>query len=86
MRSNWKPRLGSPATQVGLPCSLAVGVGLRPRSASSAIVTDPSRYTRSGRWHLTSRWMRKICSHTIGVMLCQREGLSLLSFGELIED
>ncbi|MFB6285698.1 MAG: IS982 family transposase [Candidatus Bipolaricaulia bacterium] len=24
-------------------------------------------YTRD-RWHLTSRWMRKICSHTIGVI------------------
>ena len=38
------------------------------------------------RWHLTSRWMRKVCSHTIGVLLCQREGLSPLSFGEPIED
>ncbi|MFB6249548.1 MAG: IS982 family transposase [Salinibacter sp.] len=38
------------------------------------------------RWHLTSRWMRKICSHTIGVLLCQREGLPPLSFSELIED
>jgi hypothetical protein len=38
------------------------------------------------RWHLTSRWMRKVCSHRIGVLLCQQDGLSPLSFGELIED
>lgn len=38
------------------------------------------------RWHLTSRWMRKVCSHTIGVLLYQREGVPPLSFGVLIED
>ncbi len=36
------------------------------------------------RWHLTSRFLRKILSHTCCVLLCQREGLSPLRFSELI--
>lgn len=34
-------------------------------------------------WHLTSRFWRKILSHTCCVVLCQREGLSPLRFSEL---
>lgn len=34
-------------------------------------------------WHLTSRFWRKILSHTCCVMLCKREGLSALRFSEL---
>lgn len=36
------------------------------------------------RWHLTSRFLRKILSHTCCVLLCQREGLSPLRFSELV--
>jgi hypothetical protein len=36
------------------------------------------------RWHLTSRFLRKVLSHTCCVLLCQREGLSPLRFSELI--
>ena len=38
------------------------------------------------RWHLTSRWYRKLCAHTLGVVLCQAEGLPPLRFSELIDD
>lgn len=35
-------------------------------------------------WHLRSRFLRKILSHTVAVLLCQRTGLSPLRFSELI--
>lgn len=38
------------------------------------------------RWHLCSRWLRKLCSHTIAVLLCQQQGLSPLRFSELVTD
>ena len=38
------------------------------------------------RWHLTSRWYRRLCAHTLGVVLCQAEGLPPLRFSELIAD
>lgn len=38
------------------------------------------------RWHVYSRWMRKIASHTMAVLLCRREGLPPLRFSELITD
>jgi len=37
-------------------------------------------------WHLTSRWMRKLLSHSIAVMFCHQVGLSLLRLAELIVD
>jgi hypothetical protein len=36
------------------------------------------------RWHLTARWLRKIVSHTLAVLLCQRAGLSPLTFAHLL--
>jgi hypothetical protein len=36
------------------------------------------------RWHLTSRFLRKVLSHTCCVLLCQRERLSPLRFSELV--
>ncbi|HET7270352.1 MAG TPA: transposase [Rubrobacter sp.] len=39
------------------------------------------------RWHLASRWLRKVLSHTIGVYLCQQTGLSSpLRFSDLLTD
>lgn len=38
------------------------------------------------RWHLTSRFMRKVLSHTMAVYLCQQIGLSPLRFAELLTD
>ena len=35
-------------------------------------------------WHLTSRWMRKLLSHTIAVFYCCQTGLSPLSLAKLI--
>lgn len=35
-------------------------------------------------WHLSSRWFRKILSHTCCVYLCQRAGISPLRFSELV--
>ena len=26
-------------------------------------------------WHLVARWLRKLASHTLAVLLCQRAGL-----------
>lgn len=38
------------------------------------------------RWHLTSRFLRKVVSHTMAVYFCQRLGLSPLRFAELLID
>jgi hypothetical protein len=38
------------------------------------------------RWHLTSRWLRKVLSHTMAVYFCQQVGLSPLRFAELLTD
>lgn len=35
-------------------------------------------------WHLTSRFLWKLLSHSCAVLLCQRAGLSPLRFSELI--
>ena len=35
-------------------------------------------------WHLISRWLRKVVSHTISVFLCQKAGLSPLQFASLV--
>jgi Transposase DDE domain len=37
-------------------------------------------------WHLCSRWLRKIASHSLVALLCQQAGISQLSFAELITD
>jgi hypothetical protein len=37
-------------------------------------------------WHFRSRFLRKFLSHTIAVLLCRREGLSPLSFWQLLTD
>jgi DDE family transposase len=38
------------------------------------------------RWHLTSRWLRKVVSHTMAVYFCQQVGLSPLRFTDLLTD
>jgi Transposase DDE domain len=35
-------------------------------------------------WHLCSRWLRKVLSHTTAVLLCQQHGLAPLSFRQLV--
>jgi hypothetical protein len=35
-------------------------------------------------WHLAARWLRKLVSHTIAVLLCPRAGLSPLAFAQLV--
>lgn|SRR5512144_190545 len=35
-------------------------------------------------WHLTARWLRKLVSHTIAVLFCQRAGLSPLACAHLL--
>ncbi len=37
-------------------------------------------------WHLYSRWLRRILSHTLAVFFCQRQHLPTLSFAKLIAD
>jgi Transposase DDE domain len=36
-------------------------------------------------WHLVARWLRKLASHTLAVLLCQQTGLAPLSFEQLLE-
>jgi len=38
------------------------------------------------RWHAVSRWLRKMASHTMAVLLCRQQGLPPLRFAELIDD
>lgn len=39
------------------------------------------------RWHLASRWLRKVLSHTVSVYLCQQTGFSSpLRFSDLLTD
>ena len=35
-------------------------------------------------WHLMARWLRKLASHTLAVLLCQRAGLAPLAFAQLL--
>jgi len=37
-------------------------------------------------WHLASRWLGKVLSHTFAVLFCQRLGLSPSRFPQLITD
>lgn len=37
-------------------------------------------------WHLWSRWLRKILSHTVAVLLCQQQGLPPLTFDQMVVD
>jgi hypothetical protein len=38
------------------------------------------------RWHLTSRWLRKVLSHTMAILFCQQARLAPLSFAELLSE
>ena len=38
------------------------------------------------RWHVYSRWIRKITSHTMALLLCRQQGLPPLRFAGLIAD
>jgi Transposase DDE domain len=35
-------------------------------------------------WHLLARWLRKVLSHSVAVLLCQRAGLSPLALEDLV--
>jgi hypothetical protein len=35
-------------------------------------------------WHLSSRWLRKVLSHTLAALLCQRRGLGTLRLAQLV--
>ena len=37
-------------------------------------------------WHLWSRWLRKLLSHTIAVLLCQQAGVPPLRFAQLVTE
>jgi len=37
-------------------------------------------------WHLCSRWLRNVLSHTTAMLLCQQHGLGSLHFSQLIAD
>jgi hypothetical protein len=38
------------------------------------------------RGHAVSRWLRKMASRTMGVLLCRQQGRPPLRFAELIDD
>lgn len=42
-------------------------------------------WARDG-WHFSSRFVRKILSHTMAVVFCQKEGISPTRFSELLSD
>jgi hypothetical protein len=37
-------------------------------------------------WHFSSRFLRKILSHTMALIFCRREGVSPTRFSELLTD
>ncbi len=37
-------------------------------------------------WHFWSRWLRRVLSHVVAVLTCQRQGLSPLRFSQIIVD
>lgn len=37
-------------------------------------------------WHLYSRWLRKVLSHSVAILFCQKVGVSFLQFENLIID
>jgi hypothetical protein len=52
-------------------------------------LVERSRITRvwaRDAWHLWSRWLRTVVSHTFAVLLCQQRGLSPLQFDKLLTD
>jgi hypothetical protein len=63
-------------------------VGLRRRieTVTSQLVEryGAKRVWARDVWHLTSRWFRKILSHSCCVWLCQQAGLPPLRFSELL--
>jgi hypothetical protein len=36
-------------------------------------------------WHLAARWLRKLTSHTMAVLLCQQAALASLAFAQLLD-
>jgi hypothetical protein len=47
---------------------------------------DVKRVWAKDLWHLCSRWLRHVLSHTFAVYLCQQNGISSLRFAELISN
>ncbi len=47
---------------------------------------NPKKVWARDRWHLTTRFLRKVLSHTMAVHFCQQVGLSPLRFAELLTD
>jgi hypothetical protein len=44
------------------------------------------KWTRArDEWHLMARWLRKLVSHTLAVLLCQRAGLAPLACAQLLQ-
>src|SRR3954452_2148086 len=42
------------------------------------------RVRAGDEWHLVARWLRKLASHTLAVLLCQQAGLAPLAFARLL--
>jgi hypothetical protein len=34
-------------------------------------------------WHLAARWLRKLASHTMAVLFCQRTGFASIAFNQM---
>ncbi|MFM9616166.1 IS982 family transposase [Streptomyces niveiscabiei] len=81
------PPHGKPRTAAPLPRALT----RKRRRVETVIGQLVDRYHLKrvwarDAWHLWSRWQRKLLSHTIAVLLCQRTGLPPLRFAQLVTD
>ncbi len=51
---------------------------------SGGVLGEAKKVWTRDAWHLLARWLRKVLSHTLAVLLCQRAGLSPLAFEALV--
>jgi hypothetical protein len=85
-------RLLAPRGSSGKGCSLWLRFLVHKRRTIETVIGqlvgryDAKKMWARDRWHLTSRWLRKVLSHTMAVHLCQRAGLSPLRFSDLLTD
>jgi hypothetical protein len=63
---------------------LAVGAELLAEAAGWVLADRLKQVWARDAWHLWSRWLRKLLSHTRAVLLCQQAGLPPLRFAQLI--
>jgi hypothetical protein len=64
---------------------------VQARRRIETVPSQPTERYRAKRvrprdeWHLIARWLRKLASHTVAVLLCRRAGLAPLAFAQLLD-